>query len=59
MNWVRKHKLLAPEALQYNRESYIKLDILWQALYLIFNLAQNWQINPNILNEVLSKPIRS
>ena len=46
MNWVKKYKLLAIEAIQHNGQLCTKLDNLWQALYLSFNLAQNCQINP-------------
>ena len=56
MNWVKKHKLPAIKALQYNSQLCIEINDLWQALYQTFNLAQNCQINPNLLDEILSKP---
>ena len=46
INQVKKWKLPATEALQYNGQSYIELNDLWQALYQTFNLAQNNQVNP-------------
>ena len=33
MNWVKKHKLPAIKALQFNEQLYIKIDNLWQVLY--------------------------
>ena len=57
MNWVKKHKLPAIEALQFNRQLYIKLENIWQTLYQIFNSTQNWQINLHLLNEIPIKPL--
>ena len=57
MNWVKKHKLSAIEAIKYNGQPYIELDDLWQALYLLFNSVQNCQINMELLEEISSKPI--
>ena len=34
MNWVKKYKLPAIEAIHYNGHPYIKLDDLWQALHM-------------------------
>ena len=45
MNWVKKHKLPAIEAIQHNGQLCIKLEDLWQALHLSFNSAQNHQID--------------
>lgn len=55
MNWVKKCKLLAIKAIQYNSQPYIELDNLQQVLYLLFNLVQNYQINHNILDKIQSK----
>ena len=55
MNWVKKCKLLTTEAIQYNGWPYIKLDDLWQAFHLLFNLAQYCQIDPQLLEEIPSK----
>ena len=57
MNWVKNHKLTAIKAIQYNGWSCLELDNLWQALHLLFNLAQNYQINPDLLEEISNKPI--
>lgn len=48
-------ELLAIEALQYNSQPCIKLEDLWQALHQSFNLAQNHQVNLNVLDKILSK----
>jgi len=40
MNWIKKHKLLAMEAIQFNGYFCIELNNLWQALHQTFNLAQ-------------------
>ena len=56
MNQLRKYKLLAIEAIQFNECSYIKLDNLWQALYQTFNLAQNHKVNVQLLNRIPLKP---
>ena len=37
MNWVKKQKLPAIEAIQYNSQPYIELDNLWEALHNLFN----------------------
>jgi len=41
MNWIKKHKLPAIEAIQFNGHLYIKLGNLWQAFHQTFNLDQN------------------
>jgi len=57
MDWVRKHKLPAIEAIQYNGWPCIELDNLWQALYLFFNTVQNHQIDSNLLEEISGKKV--
>ena len=57
MNWVKKCKLPAIEALHFNRCPCIELENLWQALYLMSNSAQNQHINSHLLNEIPSKPL--
>jgi len=37
MNWVKKRKLPAIEAIQFNSQLYIKLSDLWSALHKSFN----------------------
>ena len=41
MNWVKKKKLSATEAIQYNKCLCIQLKDLWEVLYNTFNSAQN------------------
>ena len=55
MNWVKKCKLLATKALQFNKRFCIKLDSLWQALHQIFNSVQDCFINLDMLDEIPSK----
>ena len=57
MNQVKKQKLSTIKALHFNNQSYTKLDEIWQALHQSFNLAQNCQININVLNKLLPKLI--
>ena len=58
INQVKKYKIPAIEALQYIEYLYIELDNLWQALYQMFNLAQNWWMNIQLLDELPSKSTR-
>jgi len=55
MNWVNKHKLPAVEAVKHNGQQCLKISDLWHALYSLFNMAQDCQIDMEILNEILSK----
>ena len=55
MNWVNKHKLQAVKAVKYNSCLYLKINDLWHALYSLFNIAQNYQINIEVLDEIPSK----
>ena len=57
MNWVKKHKLPAIEAIQYTSQPCLKLEDLLQALYLSFNLAQNHQINLDLFKEISNKAV--
>jgi len=41
MNYVKKHKLPAIEAIKYNGLSYNDLDNLQQALHWLYNLPQD------------------
>ena len=56
MNWVKKRNLLAVKAVKYNNYSCLEINNLWYALYFIFNLAQNCQVN--ILEEISSKSFK-
>ena len=53
MNWVKKHKLSAIEAIKFNRHSYNNLNNLCQAFYLFYNIAQDKTINPYLMKEIL------
>jgi len=55
MNWVNKYKLPAVEAVKHNGWPCLEISNLWHALYLLFNMAQDCQIDMEILNEILSK----
>ena len=56
MNWVKKRKLPATEAIKYNRLPCLSPDILWNALHSSFNTALHRQVDFNILNKVEHKP---
>jgi len=56
MNWVKKRKLPAIEAIKYNSRPYIEIKDIWQALHELFNSAQHWQINNSLLSEIPNKP---
>ena len=55
MNWVKKRKLLAIEVIEYNGHSYIKINNLWLALHSFFNIAQDYQIDIRVLDEISNK----
>ena len=59
MNWVKKKKLPAIKAIQYNGHLCIKLKDLWNVFHNSFNLAQNQYINTHLLEEILDKEITS
>ena len=54
MNWVKKCKLLATEAIRYNECLYNDLDKLWQVLHQSYNTAQERLINIHLLDKVSS-----
>ena len=56
INWVKKRKLPATEAIKYNGMPCLSPDSLWNALHNSFNTALHRQVNFNILNEVECKP---
>ena len=57
MNWVNKHKLPAIKAIKHNSQPYLKLNDLWHALYLFFNMAQHHCIEKDVLNEISSSAL--
>ena len=56
MNWVKKRRLPAMEAIKFNRSPCLSLESLWNALHKSFNNALHCQIDVNILNEIKNKP---
>ena len=56
MNWVKKRKLPATEAIKYNGLPCLSPDSLWNALHNSFNTALHRQVDFDILNEVEHKP---
>ena len=57
MKWIKKYKLPAIEAIEYNSWPYLELEDLWQALHSLFNLAQSCRINLDLLEEIQNKPV--
>ena len=55
INWVKKQKLLVVEAIKYNNCSCLEIDDLWHALHSMFNMAQDHQVNTDILDEIPDK----
>jgi len=56
MNWVKKRKLPAIEAIKYNDWPCLTPESLWNALYNTFNTALYRQVDAKILNELDQKP---
>ena len=56
MNWVKKRKLPATEAIKFNNSPCLTPESLWPALHNSFNTALHRQINPSVLDEVKCKP---
>ena len=52
MNWVKRKKLLATEAIEYNNRPCLTPNSLWDALHNMFNMALHRQVDINILNEI-------
>jgi len=59
MNWVKKRKLPATEAIKYNESPCLSPDSLWNALHSSFNTALHHQVDFNILNKVKHKPCQT
>ena len=55
MNWVKKCKLPVVKAVKYNNCPCLNINDLWLTLYLISNMAQNQQVNIDILDEIPDK----
>ena len=56
MNWIRRCKLLAIEAIKYNGHLCLSPESLWDALHSMFNTTLNHQVDLNILNDIERKP---
>jgi len=59
MNWVKKHKLPAVEAIQCNGQLCLELENLWDTLYGLFNSAQSCEIDLQLLDEITDKEVKS
>jgi len=59
MNWVKKRKLPATEAIKHNDHPCLTPDSLWNTLHSSFNTALHHHVDLNILNEVAHKPLQS
>jgi len=56
MNWIRRQKLPAIEAINHNGQPCLSPESLWNTLHSTFNTTLNRQVDLNILNEVECKP---
>ena len=56
MNWIKRRKLPAIEAINQNGHPYLILNSLWNALHNTFNTALNRQVNLDIINKIEHKP---
>jgi len=52
MNWVNKCKLPTVEVVKYNSHPCLEIEDLWYMLHSSFNIAQNHQIDIDVLNEI-------
>ena len=59
MNWVKKCKLPAIKAIQYEEHLCIELEDLWIALYNFFNSVQTREIDIHVLDKIPNKSMRS
>jgi len=57
MIWVKKHKLPAMKAIQFNGYSCIELEELWQALHQTFHSAQDYYINLYLIDKIPLRPL--
>ena len=55
INWIKKRNLPVVEAIKYNNCPCLEIHNLQNALYSIFNLAQDHHADINILNEISDK----
>jgi len=59
MNWVKKRKLSAIEAIQYEGHLYIELEDLWNTLHNSFNSAQMREVDLHVLDDIPGKSMKS
>ena len=59
MNWIKRRKLLAIEAITHDGQSCLTLNSLWNALHNTFNTTLNRQVDLNIINKIKNKPSQS
>ena len=57
MNWVNKKNLLAIKTIKYNGQQCLDINDLQCALYSTFNMANNYQVDTTILDEISDKSI--
>jgi len=55
MNWVNKCNLPAVKIVKHNSHPCLKIEDLWHALHLLFNIGQNHQIDIDMLDKIPSK----
>ena len=55
MNWVNKRKLPTIKAIKYNDQQCLNINDLWNALYSTFNIALHYQVDVEILDEIVNK----
>ena len=55
MNWVNKCKLPTIKAIKYNDQQCLDIDDLWNTLYSTFNIALHYQVDVEILDEIVNK----
>ena len=56
MNWIKRRKLPAIEAINHNGHPCLTLNSLWNVLHNTFNTALNCQVDLNIINKIEHKP---
>jgi len=56
MNWVKKRKLPAIEAIKHNDHPCLTPESLWNALHNTFNTVLHRQVDIEILSELVRKP---
>jgi len=59
INWVKKRKLPAIKAIQFNGQPCIELEDLWYALHSSFNSAQSCEVDLQLLDDIPNKVTES